>query len=80
MNKYVKIEFKLGVTRLDKVRGIVMTLVIAMATIMGSKFPIIGSAIFAIIFGIIINNVFLIPKNMKQVSNLAVRKYCIIVS
>ncbi|PTH97958.1 putative sulfate exporter family transporter, partial [Staphylococcus shinii] len=51
---------------MDKVRGVVMTLVIAMvATIMGSKFPIIGSAIFAIILGIIINNVILIPKKYE---------------
>lgn len=54
--------------RLDKARGLIMTLVIAMvATIMGSKFPIIGSAIFAIIIGILINNIITIPKNMMLV-------------
>lgn len=83
MNKYVKIEFKLGVTRLDKVRGIVMTLVIAMvATIMGSKFPIIGSAIFAIIIGIIINNVILIPKKYQagiKFSSKKILHYSIVV-
>ncbi|MBU8681296.1 YeiH family protein [Staphylococcus saprophyticus] len=48
---------------MDKARGLIMTLVIAMvATIMGSKFPIIGSAIFAIIIGILINNIITIPK------------------
>ncbi|RIL50782.1 putative sulfate exporter family transporter, partial [Staphylococcus equorum] len=35
---------------MQKVRGIMMTLVIAMvATILGSEFPVIGGAIFAII-------------------------------
>lgn len=83
MNKYVKIEFKLGVTRLEKVRGVVMTLVIAMvATIMGSKFPVIGSAIFAIIIGIIINNVILIPKKYEagiKFSSKKILHYSIVV-
>ncbi len=60
-----------------------MTLVIAMvATIMGSKFPIIGSAIFAIIFGIIINNVFLIPKKYEagiKFSSKKILHYSIVV-
>lgn len=83
MNKYVKIEFKLGVTRLDKVRGVVMTLVIAMvATIMGNKFPIIGSAIFAIILGIIINNIIIIPKKYEagiKFSSKKILHYSIVV-
>ena len=34
----------------EKVRGIIMTLVIAMvATILGSKFPVIGSAILQLL-------------------------------
>ncbi|PHK49076.1 YeiH family protein [Staphylococcus edaphicus] len=60
---------------MDKARGIVMTLVIAMvATIMGSKFPIIGSAIFAIIIGILINNVITIPKKYEAGINFSSKK------
>lgn len=67
----------------EKVRGIIMTTVIAMvATILGSKFPVIGSAIFAIIIGIIINNIFWIhPKYQAgiQFSSKKILYYSIIV-
>lgn len=66
------------VASVQKVRGIMMTLVIAMvATILGSEFPVIGGAIFAIIIGIIINNIILIPKNMKLVSSIVAKRFCI---
>ncbi|RIP32875.1 YeiH family putative sulfate export transporter [Staphylococcus gallinarum] len=68
---------------MEKVRGIIMTTVIAMvATILGSKFPVIGSAIFAIIIGIIINNIFWIhPKYQAgiQFSSKKILHYSIIV-
>lgn len=67
----------------EKVRGIIMTLVIAMvATILGSKFPVIGSAIFAIIIGIIINNIFWIAPKYRagiQFSSKKILHYSIIV-
>nr|WP_275432208.1 YeiH family protein [Staphylococcus sp. ACRSN] len=60
-----------------------MTLVIAMvATILGSKFPVIGSAIFAIIIGIIINNIIWIPKKYEagiQFSSKKILHYSIVV-
>lgn len=66
-----------------KVRGMIMTLVIAMvATILGSKFPVIGSAIFAIIIGIIINNIIWIPKKYEagiQFSSKKILHYSIVV-
>lgn len=67
----------------NKVRGITMTLVIAMvSTILGSEFPVIGSAIFAIIIGIMINNIILIPKKYEagiKYSSKKVLHYSIIV-
>jgi len=67
----------------NKVRGIIMTLVIAMvSTILGSEFPVIGSAIFAIIIGIMINNIILIPKKYEagiKYSSKKVLHYSIIV-
>lgn len=60
-----------------------MTLVIAMvATILGSEFPVIGGAIFAIIIGIIINNIILIPKKYEagiKYSSKKILHYSIIV-
>src|SRR5699024_11489035 len=60
-----------------------MTLVIAMvSTILGSEFPVIGSAIFAIIIGIMINNIILIPKKYEagiKYSSKKVLHYSIIV-
>ncbi|HLR18812.1 MAG TPA: YeiH family protein [Staphylococcus sp.] len=68
---------------MNKVRGIIMTLVIAMvSTILGSEFPVIGSAIFAIIIGIMINNIILIPKKYEagiKYSSKKVLHYSIIV-
>ncbi|MCG7339973.1 YeiH family protein [Staphylococcus sp. ACRSN] len=68
---------------MKKVRGMIMTLVIAMvATILGSKFPVIGSAIFAIIIGIIINNIIWIPKKYEagiQFSSKKILHYSIVV-
>lgn len=68
---------------MQKVRGIMMTLVIAMvATILGSEFPVIGGAIFAIIIGIIINNIILIPKKYEagiKYSSKKILHYSIIV-
>ncbi|KRG09500.1 YeiH family protein [Staphylococcus sp. NAM3COL9] len=68
---------------MNKVRGIMMTLVIAMvATILGSEFPVIGGAIFAIIIGIIINNIILIPKKYEagiKYSSKKILHYSIIV-
>lgn len=71
------------VASVQKVRGIMMTLVIAMvATILGSEFPVIGGAIFAIIIGIIINNIILIPKKYEagiKYSSKKILHYSIIV-
>ncbi|MFQ3854304.1 YeiH family protein [Staphylococcus sp. 2S1] len=68
---------------MHNVRGIMMTLVIAMvATILGSEFPVIGGAIFAIIIGIIINNIILIPKKYEagiKYSSKKILHYSIIV-
>ncbi|OEL03197.1 YeiH family protein [Staphylococcus casei] len=68
---------------MNKARGIIMTLVIAMvATILGSKFPVVGSAIFAIVIGIIINNLFVIPKKYEagiQFSSKKILHYSIVV-
>lgn len=59
---------------MSKSRGLLMTFIIALiATIMGSKFPVIGSAIFAIVIGILLNNFIEIPKNIVPVSNLVVK-------
>ncbi|SCT32654.1 YeiH family protein [Staphylococcus caeli] len=68
---------------MEKVRGLMMTLIIAMvATILGSKFPVIGGAIFAIVIGIIINNLITIPKRYEagiKFSSKKILHYSIIV-
>lgn len=68
---------------MPKTRGIIMTFVIALvATIMGSKFPVVGSAIFAIVIGILLNNIFEIPKKYQagiQFSSKKILHYSIIV-
>ncbi|MDK7753763.1 YeiH family protein [Staphylococcus ureilyticus] len=68
---------------MSKSRGLLMTFIIALiATIMGSKFPVIGSAIFAIVIGILLNNFIEIPKKYRagiQFSSKKVLHYSIIV-
>src|SRR5699024_8888393 len=68
---------------MSKSRGILMTFIIALiATIMGSKFPIIGSAIFAIVIGILLNNFIDIIKKYRagiQFSSKKILYYIIIV-
>ncbi|PNZ97617.1 putative sulfate exporter family transporter [Staphylococcus massiliensis CCUG 55927] len=52
---------------MNKLRGILLTLSIAiLATILGHFLPLVGSAIFAIIIGIIINNTMRIPKSFEK--------------
>src|SRR5699024_7412889 len=68
---------------MSKSRGILMTFIIALiASIMGSKFPVIGSAIFAIVIGILLNNFIEIPKKYRagiQFSSKKILHYSIIV-
>lgn len=66
---------------MSKVKGLCLTLTIAIiATLFGHFFPIVGSAIFAMVIGMILNNTLKLPESFKPVFNIAVKKYCITAS
>ncbi|UXR78161.1 MULTISPECIES: putative sulfate exporter family transporter [unclassified Staphylococcus] len=64
------------------IKGLLLTVIIALvATVMGTSFPIIGSAVFAIVLGMIINNIVNLPDSFRpaiQYSSKKVLHYSII--
>ncbi|MCU5746606.1 YeiH family protein [Staphylococcus sp. SQ8-PEA] len=68
---------------MTKVKGLIVTVIIAIiASTLGHFFPIIGSAIFAIIIGMVVGNLFHIPDSFQagiQFSSKKVLHYSIIV-
>ncbi|WMZ47324.1 putative sulfate exporter family transporter [Staphylococcus pseudintermedius] len=67
---------------MSKVKGLCLTLTIAIiATLFGHFFPIVGSAIFAMVIGMVLNNTLKLPESFKpgiQYSSKKVLHYSII--
>jgi uncharacterized integral membrane protein (TIGR00698 family) len=60
---------------LNIVPGLVLTLIISIgAYFLGMFFPIIGAAVFGIVIGIVIKNLFKIPENMNHGINFSSKK------
>lgn len=67
---------------MSKLKGCILTFVIAVAaTLLGHVFPLVGSAIFALVIGLVINNVYRVPETFEagiQYSGKKVLHYSII--
>ncbi|ARJ50597.1 YeiH family protein [Staphylococcus lutrae] len=67
---------------MSKIKGLLLTIGIALlATLLGRFFPIIGSAIFAMVIGMLLNNMLQLPNSFKpgiQFSNKKILHYSII--
>lgn len=76
-------QFEKGRFIVSKIKGLLLTLSIAIiATLLGHFFPIIGSAIFAMLIGMVLNNCIQLPQTLKpgiQFSSKKILHYSIIV-